>query len=41
MDKSKLSDNEWESLLVSLKKIAGIRIDCEATVVALAAKFMH
>lgn len=31
MDKSKLSDNEWESLLVNLKKIAGIRIGCEAT----------
>ena len=30
MDKSKLSDNEWEQVLARLRKVAGIRIGCEA-----------
>ena len=30
MDKSKLSDNEWEQVLARLRKVAGIRIACEA-----------
>ena len=30
MDKSKLSDNEWEQVLARLREIAGIRIGCEA-----------